>query len=340
MFEPLSEVRWGILGCGDVCEAKGGPNALNQPGSRVVHVMRRDADAAADFARRHGVPRSSGEVDAVLADPEVNAVYIATPPGSHAELALKVADAGMPCLVEKPMARTADECWRMCEVFEAARLPLFVAYYRRRLPRWLKVKALIDGGSLGTLTHLDYRLTRPHWPDPPAQWRLDPAQSGGGLVYDVGSHLIDILHYLAGDLTDPKAVARNHSTSGVEDTLSISFAAGRATGTATWNFAGCVKEDVLTITGTAGRVTISCLGNEPFTFESAGGGGGVETFDLPSPSDVQTPLATTIIHDLRTGEQTCPSTGRTAMKTNEFLDLTAASLRDAGNASDGGALTG
>lgn len=307
------EIRWGILGCGDVCEVKSGPAALNQPGSRVVHVMRRNAAKAADFARRHDIPRWSDTAAAVLADPEVNAVYVAAPPGSHEELTLAVAATRRPCYVEKPMARSAAECRRMVEAFEASGVPLFVAYYRRCLPRWVMVKELLDTARLGTVTHVDYHMTRLHRPQRATEWRMDPGLSGGGLVMDLGSHLLDLLDHLLGPLTEVAGLARNHSDNPVEDVVAMSFRAGTALGTAAWNFAGSEREDVLTLTGTAGRLTLSCFGNEPFDLNG-------QPFDLPSPPAVQRPLVAAMLHDLRTGQQTCPSTGHSALRTNEILD--------------------
>src|SRR3954454_8380540 len=143
------QIGWGIIGCGDVTEVKSGP-AFNQiENSRLVAVMRRDGEKARDYAARHGVPFWSGDADEVIHHPEVNAVYVATPPGSHLEYALKVCAAGKPAYVEKPMARNASECAAMVEAFEHAGLPLFVAYYRRALPRFLKVKELIESGRIG-----------------------------------------------------------------------------------------------------------------------------------------------------------------------------------------------
>ena len=121
-------VRWGIIGCGDVCEVKSGPAFQKAAGSELVAVMRRDAVKAEDFAKRHGVSRWYADVDRLIEDPRVNAVYVATPPGAHAEVALKVAAAGKPCYVEKPMARTHAECLRMIDAFRSAQTPLFVAY--------------------------------------------------------------------------------------------------------------------------------------------------------------------------------------------------------------------
>src|SRR6476619_383950 len=136
-------IRWGIIGCGDVTEVKSGPALQRARDSALVAVMRRNRAAAEDYARRHDVPRFYGDAEALINDPEVDAVYVATPPGSHLEYALKVAAAGKPCYVEKPMARSFTECSQMIDAFERAGLPLFVAYYRRALPRFIKAKDLI-----------------------------------------------------------------------------------------------------------------------------------------------------------------------------------------------------
>src|SRR5579871_3895135 len=124
-------IRWGILGCGKVAEVKSGPGFQRAEGSRLVAVMRRDGALAADFARRHSVPLWYDRAEALIEDPEVDAVYIATAPGSHLEYALQVCAAGKPAYVEKPMARNHTECLEMVESFHAAEVPLFVDYYRR-----------------------------------------------------------------------------------------------------------------------------------------------------------------------------------------------------------------
>src|SRR3954470_22835271 len=96
-------VRWGIVGCGDVTEVKSGPALQKADGSALMAVMRRDAGKAADYARRHGVAKSYGDGGALINDPDVDAVYIATPPSSHIDYVQRVAAAGKPVYVEKPM---------------------------------------------------------------------------------------------------------------------------------------------------------------------------------------------------------------------------------------------
>src|SRR4051812_30482656 len=177
----LPEVRWGIIGCGAVTEKKSGPAFQRVAGSKLVAVMRRSSDLAADFARRHGVPRWYDDADRLLADPEVNAVYIATPPSSHLAYALRACAAGKPAYVEKPMARNHVECMKMTNAFAAAGVPLFVAYYRRALPRFLKAKALLDEHALGGVTGVGVQFAAPHHrnldPQRPTSWRLRAEES-------------------------------------------------------------------------------------------------------------------------------------------------------------------
>src|SRR5689334_14009287 len=178
-------IRWGIIGCGDVTEVKSGPAFQKADGSALVAVMRRDGAKARDYARRHGVGRAYDRADDLIADREVDAVYIATPPSSHRELALRVAAAGKPCLVEKPMALNHAECERMIEAFRARDLPLWVAYYRRALPRFLLVREQLREGAIGRLTSVHVQVTAPPLSGADAtNWRIDPTISGAGLFFD------------------------------------------------------------------------------------------------------------------------------------------------------------
>src|SRR5690349_6158886 len=145
----MPTIRWGIIGCGNVTEVKSGPAFQKAAGSELVAVMRRDGGKAADYAKRHGVARWYDDAEALIADRDVDAVYVATPPGTHEFYAMKALAAGKPCYVEKPMARCAAEAQRMVDGFKKAGVPLFVAYYRRAMPRFLKVKEIIESGVLG-----------------------------------------------------------------------------------------------------------------------------------------------------------------------------------------------
>uniref|UniRef100_A0A7S2AN96 D-xylose 1-dehydrogenase (NADP(+), D-xylono-1,5-lactone-forming) n=1 Tax=Octactis speculum TaxID=3111310 RepID=A0A7S2AN96_9STRA len=118
---PFNEVRWGIIGVGDVCEKKAGPGLYKSVGSSLQAVMRRTKSKAEEFAQRHDVPAAYDSVDDLLGDTQVNAVYIASPVGNHLEHALAAAAAGKPTLLEKPIARCEDEAQRIVQAFAAAR---------------------------------------------------------------------------------------------------------------------------------------------------------------------------------------------------------------------------
>lgn len=314
-------IRWGIIGCGNVCEVKSGPAFAKVRDSELVAVMRRDAGKARDYAQRHNVPRWYDDANRLIDDPDVDAVYVAAPVGSHCEYALRICRAGKPAYIEKPMARNHSECVRMVEAFERAGLPLFVAYYRRALPRFLKARELIRSGRIGQLTGLTYRYASPsHQRTDPANlpWRFIAAESGGGLFMDLGSHTLDILDYLIGPLRDVSGCAANLAgIYDVEDAVTMQFRSEcGALGVASWNFASGIREDTIEITGTLGRVTMSCFGNEPVQLQTASGR---EDFDLPNPPHIQQPLIQTIV-DALLGRGHCDSTGASAARTALVMD--------------------
>lgn len=318
-----SEIRWGIVGCGDVCEVKSGPGFQKASGSRLVAVMRRDAAKAADFAARHGVARWYADASALINDPEVDAVYVATPPGSHRDLALEVSAASKPCYVEKPMARTYGECLEMVDAFDRASLPLFVAYYRRCLPRFVTLKSLLEDGRLGPLVSIQYRLTsQAYLKTEPANlpWRLQPQESGGGLFWDLGSHLIDLLDHLVGPLENIAGGSRNVSKRlDLPDQTDLSFTTRQgAKGICHWDFACGETNDLLEIIGEQGRVSASCFGNEPLKIEIDGK---TEFLDRPNPAHVHQPLIQTMVNDLLGETGACPSTGSSAARASRIIDL-------------------
>ena len=194
-------VRWGIIGCGDVCEVKSGPAFSKISDSSLVAVMRRDAEKAKDYAQRHKVPKFYHEATSLINDPEVNAVYIATPPGSHEAYAIEAMNAGKPVYVEKPIALNSQECQRMMKASADLKIPATVAHYRRRLGIFERVKSLIDQNALGSARLIMLRLFHPYKPgpaDPANNWRVKPELSGGGLFYDLSPHQLDILYWIFG----------------------------------------------------------------------------------------------------------------------------------------------
>jgi 1,5-anhydro-D-fructose reductase (1,5-anhydro-D-mannitol-forming) len=316
-FAGRRSVRWGILGCGDVTEVKSGPGFSGAEGSELVAVMRRNGALAEDYARRHGVPRWYDSAEALIADPEVDAVYIATLPNSHADYALAVAAAGKPALVEKPMARSAAECDRMVEAFDRADLPLFVAYYFRSMPCFVKVDELLKAGAIGQVTGVGYRLVEPHHRKGPL-WRVDAALAGSGHFLDVGSHALDLLDYLLGPLADVAGTAVNvASPYDVEDSIALTFRSpGGAIGAMSWNFAGGASEDTMTITGTEAEISFPMFNHRPLRLRDASG---LREIDIPYPRTVAQPFIQSVVGDLL-GKGACPSTGVSARRTSVVMD--------------------
>jgi 1,5-anhydro-D-fructose reductase (1,5-anhydro-D-mannitol-forming) len=322
----MTNVRWGILGCGDVCEVKSGPGFQQARGSELTAVMRRDRGLAEDFARRHGVAKFYDDADQLIGDPNVTAVYIASPPGSHLELALKVAAAGKPAYVEKPMARTHAECRQMVQAFEQAKVPLFVAYYRRALARFLKAKEIVDSGGLGQIRSVDVRFTNDGQLGlDPARlpWRVQAEHAGGGLFVDLASHTLDVLDFLFGPLQNFNGIARNKAATGdVEDEVELTFTiAAGAQGKGFWNFVSSTREDLIRIQGETGTLSLSTFGDSPLELDTPAG---AERFTLPNPRTIHGPLIQTIVDSLR-GQGTCPSSGVSGARTSEVMDRALAS---------------
>ena len=140
----MKTIRWGMIGCGDVAEVKSGPGFYKADNSTLVAVMRRNGALAQDFAKRHKVPRWHDDAEAIINADDIDAVYIATLTDSHLDYALRCAKAGKPVYVEKPMAMDYAQCRTMIDAAKAAKVPLWVGYYRRALPRFLKVKELLE----------------------------------------------------------------------------------------------------------------------------------------------------------------------------------------------------
>ena len=323
----IQQINWGIIGCGNVTECKSGPAFNKVTGSKLVAVMRRSAEKARDYAARHRVPKWYDRADRLINDPEVNAIYVATPPDTHAHYTHLAAQAGKPVYVEKPMALNHEECLEMIATCEKTRVPLFVAYYRRRLPNFLKVRDLIEAGAIGACRLVTLHLWRPlgdHERDREnLPWRLMPEIAGGGHFVDLASHQFDFLDYLFGPISQVRGVATNQSgTYGVEDSVSAAFQfASGIIGSGSWCFstAGLCQRDQIEIVGTAGRITFSTFDHAvPIRLETDQG---IETFDIPVPEHIQQPLIETVCRALQEADgNPCPSTGISGARTTWVLD--------------------
>lgn len=318
----MAEIRWGIIGCGDVTEVKSGPGFQKATGSALVAVMRRDRDKAEDYARRHGVARVHATAAALVNDPDVDAIYVATPPDTHEPLALLAAAAGKPCLVEKPMARNHAECERMLAAFRAAGVPLWVAYYRRALPRFLKIRELLAADAIGQLTAVHIQVTdRLARGAAAANWRFDPAHGGAGLFLDLASHCLDLVDFLIGPIAPVAGFAMNTGGAyAAEDVTSAAFqAAGRVAGTGIWNFNADAKTDLMVLTGSAGTIITPIFADADVVVRPSSGEDSAQTLRLRNPPHVHQPLIESIVDEL-SGRGRCDSTGESAARTSWVMD--------------------
>ncbi|HVQ37933.1 MAG TPA: Gfo/Idh/MocA family oxidoreductase [Pyrinomonadaceae bacterium] len=318
----MKTIRWGIIGCGDVTEVKSGPGFQKADHSQLVAVMRRRGGLAKDYAERHGVPRWYDNAAALINDAEVDAVYVATPPSSHKEYALMCAEAGKPVYVEKPMALSYAECEEMIAACARAGVPLFVAYYRRTLPRFLKIKDLVDSGAIGEarLVNISFYQPMPAEDLDPAQqsWRLDPAVGGGGRFVDLASHMLDFLDYALGPISLVHGFAANQAGKyQAEDIVSASFRfASGVQGVGTWCFSAFENRDVTEIVGTEGRISFSTFDAQPIRWITREG---ASEFAFDYPQHIAQPLIQTVVDELN-GAGKCPSTGETAARTSWVMD--------------------
>lgn len=315
-------IRWGMIGCGDVTEVKSGPGFQKADHSTLVAVMRRNGRLAKDYAERHGVSRWYDDAAKLIHDPHVDAVYIATPPSSHKQYTLMAAKAGKPVYVEKPMALNFAECEEMIVACKTAGVPLFIAYYRRALPRFLKIKELVDSEVIGQVRFVSVSFYEPasnanvNAATPP--WRVVPEISGGGLFVDLASHMLDFLDYVFGPIASVLGCAANQDGRyEAEDivTASFQFRSG-AQGIGAWCFTAGDKSDVTTIVGSSGQISFSTFDTRPILLKTAEG---VTEFSVTNPQHIEQPLIQTIVDELR-GVGVCPSTGDTAARTSWVMD--------------------
>lgn len=298
-------IRWGIIGCGDVTEVKSGPAFYRLPGSELNAVMRRNGDKAADFARRHGAPHFFTQASALIQHPEVDAVYVATLPDTHAIYAIEALRAGKPVYVEKPMALNFAQCLQMMDVSEQTGVPLYVAYYRRALPYFKKVKEVLDQQEIGVPRYARLIFERPpldvdYFPE--KSWRLESAVSGGGYLVDMGSHHINLLIHLFGQVTHVSSLARNKGgLYDAEDFVTVVFEhASGVDVSAQWSF--CAPRghtrDEIEIIGTHGALRFSVFRMDRMEWTNADG---THVWSTEAENHVQMPMIARVNEALRSG---------------------------------------
>lgn len=317
-------INWGFIGCGEVTERKSGPAFNEVNGSHIEAVMSRSEARARSYAERHGVKKWYTDAQKLIDDPDVNAIYVATPPSSHAIFSIMAMRAGKPVYVEKPLAATYDDCIRVNYVSEQTSVPCYVAYYRRYLPYFQKVKDIIDQGTLGTITNVNIRFSVPprdedldaeHLP-----WRVQPDIAGAGYFYDLASHQLDLLQYYFGIIVKAHGYCTNRGhLYEAEDTVSACFRFENGlVGSGSWCFVGhkSAQEDIIEIVGDKGMVMFSVFNYDPIQLMTSEG---TTNIVVKNPSFVQLPLIKSVIEDLQ-GFGLCTCNSMSATPVNWVMD--------------------
>ena len=321
----MKQINWGFIGCGEVTEKKSGPAFNEVEGSQVVAVMSRSEQKARSYAERHNIRKWYTDAQELIDDPDVNAIYIATPPSSHATFAIMAMHAGKPVYVEKPLAASYNDCIRINRISEQTGVPCFVAYYRRYLPYFQKVKEIINSGTIGEIVNVQVRFSVPprdldYKSGKEMPWRVQPDIAGGGYFYDLAPHQIDLLQDLFGVITRAHGYPANRAhLYKAEDTVSACFFfESGVTGSGSWCFVGheSAKEDCIEIIGDKGSLSFSVFTYQPIVLITSEGR---TCITVSNPPYVQLPIIKNVIEHLQ-GISTCTCTSVSATPVNWVLD--------------------
>jgi predicted dehydrogenase len=318
MSKNQSVVRWGLIGCGDIAAKRVAAALQGAPGSRLIAVSRRQADKASEFARQFGADRwhASWE-DLVRSD--VDAVYIATPVDLHAEMTIAAAESGKHVLCEKPMALDVEQCDRMVRAALANGVKLGVAYYRRFYPILRRLKELLRDGVIGAPVTAQADSFGPFdpGPDEPRRWLVDKGQSGGGPMFDVGCHRIEVFLNLFGEVAEVRGiVARVALTRNVEDTgIAVLRFENGPVATVRVTHAVAEPRDTLEVYGRTGSVHIPNLNGSEMRIRANGS----DTIEQhPSPANLHQPLVEQFVRAVR-GEEALLVDGHVGREVNRLL---------------------
>lgn len=317
-------IRWGIIGVGDVCELKSGPGFYKAPNSQLVAVMRRNGEKAKDFAARHNVSLWYDNAEALLANPEINAIYIATPPAQHKDYAIAALNAGKNVYIEKPVTLNAAECDAIIAAEESSGNKVSVAHYRRYVPCFMKLGELIRSGAIGEPLMVQLDMLQPAKSkiitETDDNWRVNPALSGGGLFHDLSPHQLDLMIYWFGSVVHASGFGYNQRQFNAADDCVHGWAKfdsgvvlqGR------WHYAVAPAQtrDLCEIIGTAGKLSINFFGQQVIRLTNSDG---EQEMIIPNPQHIQQPMIEQVNSYFR-GERDNPCSVTEAKAVMELID--------------------
>ena len=296
----MPEIRWGLIGCGSVSRIRVARALQEAPHSHLRAACRRNLNELNAFCDSFGIERAYQQASELFADPEIDAVYIATPVCEHLPQTVAAAAAGKHVLVEKPMAMTVAECDEMIETCERAGVKLGVAYYRRFYPILHRIEELIKRAEIGTVIAASV-VTASRAATQPEQegfWRRVAAAGGGGPLMDIGSHRIDLLLHLLGQPAETSALcSRVEDAFEVEDSAVVLFRfENGAVGTLQCHFACPSDPDEFSILGTKGLLTAKPLNGDRLVVEFEGK---QRVERHPPPANLCGPLVVDFVNSIR-----------------------------------------
>lgn len=316
----MDKIKWGFIGCGRVVQHKSGKAFNEVHNSCVYAIMRRDLNAAKQSAYMFGAPQWYNSVEGILSS-DVDAIYIATPPGLHFEQAMACCDAGKPIYIEKPFARNYTEAKAITDAFAEKEIPIFVGHYRRALPRFQFVKDLINNETIGRVTSVQSYLNR-MFSRREAQetWLYNPALSGGGKFYDIAAHSLDIIAFLFGNIVEIHGFAANSETEcPLEDTVVCSYVTENGIlGAASFNCISDKKNDRMFVNGTKGSLEFSIHGQHDVVVLDYTTGK-TNSILMPDPEVIEQPMIQTVVDNLL-NKGICQCTAMEALPTYWAID--------------------
>jgi len=292
----VDELRWGILSTADIARRKVVPGMRKARRSRIVAIASREAGRAEAVAAELEIPRAHASYEALLADPEVDAVYVPLPNHLHAQWSIAAARAGKHVLCEKPLALTAADAQRMVDVVASEGVMLMEAFMYRLHPSWLAVAELVASGEIGPLVSVQSWFS--YFNDDATNIRNIP-EVGGGALFDIGCYSVNLSRLLfGGEPSSVSAALVRDPVMGVDVLTSaiLTFDGGIASFTCSTR---AEDDQRVHIYGTRGRISIGIPFNIPpdrptEVFVSVGGDPPVApdtrvlTFDVADPYTVET----------------------------------------------------
>lgn len=301
MIENKKYINWAIIGCGDVTEIKSGPGLYKSKNSNLLGVYNRTLSKAEDYARRHGINRIYKSVDELLSDDDIDVVYIATPPSTHYEYTIKTLNSNKIPYIEKPMVTNYLDAENIQKLATKKKITPYVAFYRRGLDKFIKIKEILDSGVIGDVKIVNVtqlmKVDELEKDEKTRPWRVIPEISGGGKFLDVGTHVLDCLIWFLGEIESISGLVENRGGYyNTDDTVLTTFKFKNSiVGSGTWCFVADKDFLEVQIIGEKGNITYDGLSIKNFYLTVEGK---TTEYKFSSPEHISMPYQQSITNEL------------------------------------------